>query len=68
MNTSETVARNSEGIAAPAGLDPKKTYQLCCMCGLLFESDALNHDLETGTGFCDNDACIKSFYAQSQAS
>ena len=67
MDTTE-VARNSEGIAAPAVLDPKKTYQLCCVCGLLFEEHYLSHDLEHDTAICDNHACQKKYYAESTAS
>jgi hypothetical protein len=47
----ETVARFPEGIASLKGLDPKKTYQLCNGCELLFEEDVLSHS--DGKAFCE---------------
>ena len=64
----EEVTRFPEGITSLQGLDPKKTYQLCCMCGLLFEEDALNFDGETGAAFCCQKVCLDKYYAQSKVS
>jgi hypothetical protein len=74
MNTSQPGLSTQEvptypkGITSLQGLDPKKTYQLCCVCELLFEEDALNFDIETRTGFCNAKSCSKKFFAQSKAS
>jgi hypothetical protein len=64
----QEVTRFPEGIASLKALDPTKTYQLCCVCELLFEEDALNFDGETGAAFCCNKVCLDKYYTQSKVS
>ena len=53
----QEMTRSSEGIASLKELNPAKTYQLCCVCELLFEEDALTH--EDDKAVCDR--CIGGY-------
>ena len=57
VQTHDSVTRFPEGIASLKGLDPTKTYQLCCVCELLCEEDVLTHDDDKAV--CDR--CIGGY-------